>query len=89
MLMQEEVDTGLDAMLSRCVHSVNKYLLSCCHMPCTVPGNVDKTVRKNSLSSGAHSPVECGIAMVMMLTQWFAALAGPCIFQVICMPSDG
>lgn len=56
---QEEAGGGgQDAML--CVMcSFNKYL-SAYHMPGTVPTNVDKTVQRNSLSSRAHAPVECG-----------------------------
>lgn len=57
---KKQVDTGLDAMLLGCAHSVNKYLLSCYHMPDTVPSNVGKTMQRNYLSSGACALAECG-----------------------------
>lgn len=57
-------------------------------MPGTVLSNAYKTVQRNSLSSGAHAPVECGCHGVVMLPQWFAAIAGPFVFQVFHMPSD-
>ena len=72
----------------RCVHSVNKYLLSAYHMSDTVSSNVDKTVERNSLSSGPHVLVECGChsgrdadSAVCSYTQPFP--------YVLHMPSDG